>query len=138
MQIVSGLVPVIAVNKTADVNEDIKIGMAEAIFALQIVADLRNRPPEMNSIGNKAIDESSELSFIIAAFDADSDTMTYSVSNLPDSAIFDPTTRIFSWTPTYSQSGTYNVTFTVTDSNGGSDSETVTITVNDKTPALSR
>ena len=93
-------------------------------------------PPELNLIGNKTIDEASELSFSISASDPDGDTLTYSASVLPTGATFDSNTSEFSWTPTSSQSGTYNVTFTVTDSMGESDSETITITVSDKPPVF--
>ena len=135
LQVLCDLTPD-GVNKDADVNGDSKVGLPEAIYVLQEVAGLRNHPPELNPIGNKTIDEASELSFSISASDPDGDTLTYSASVLPSGATFDPGSKTFSWTPTYSQSGIYNVTFVVTDSNGDSDSETITITVNDKTPVF--
>ena len=60
------------------------------------------------------------------------DTLTYSASGLPAGASFNTASRRFSWTPTYSQSGSYTVTFSVDDGTGagGTDSETITITVN--------
>ena len=92
-----------------------------------------NSPPELASIGNKTVAEGATLSFTISATDADvGDTLTYSASNLPSGAGFDPVTRTFSWTPGYTQAGTYNnVRFTVTD-NGSpqmNDYEDITITV---------
>ncbi|MBU0573329.1 MAG: putative Ig domain-containing protein, partial [Candidatus Margulisbacteria bacterium] len=70
------------------------------------------------------------LSFVISATDPDNNPLSYSASNLPSGASFNASTRTFSWTPTYDQSGTYNnITFTVSDGSL-TDSESITITVN--------
>jgi hypothetical protein len=56
--------------------------------------------------------------------------LTYSASNLPQGASFTPATRTFSWTPTNDQAGVYpNVRFQVSDGSL-TDSENITITVN--------
>lgn len=136
LQVLVGISPSTTVDLSGDVNGDDKIGLEEVVYALQKVAELRNDPPELNPIGNKTIDEDSTLSFSISAFDPDGDTMIYSASGVPDGANFDQSTRTFVWTPAYSQSGNYNVTFTVMDSKGDSDSETISITVMDKTPVF--
>jgi parallel beta-helix repeat protein len=129
LQVCIGLASTSAIHKEADVNGDNKIGLEEAIHALQVVAGRYNHPPELNPIGNKSVDKNSELSFSISGSDADGDTLTYSASNLPNGATFNPGTRTFSWIPTDSQSGPYDVTFTVTDIFGALDSETIRITV---------
>ena len=90
-----------------------------------------NRVPVLAAIGNKAVDENALLSFVISATDADSDTLTYSATNLPSGATFTAGTRTFAWTPGGTQAGNYSVSFSVTDPNGGIDSETITITVGD-------
>jgi hypothetical protein len=128
-QILVGISPSTPVNLSGDVNGDNRIGLEEAIHALQVVAGRYNHPPELDPIGNKIADENSELSFSISGFDTDGDALTYSAYDLPDGAIFNPSTRTFSWTPTDSQSGLYDVTFTVTDIYDASDSETIKITV---------
>ncbi|MFC1624756.1 putative Ig domain-containing protein, partial [Candidatus Omnitrophota bacterium] len=90
-----------------------------------------NRVPLFDTIGDKTIDEGVLLTFTISASDPDEDTLTYSASNLPTGASFDASTKTFSWTPTYDQAGMYpNVYFEVTDGSL-SDSEDITITVND-------
>jgi hypothetical protein len=90
-----------------------------------------NRPPVLNPIGAKPVDEGELLEFTITATDPDGDTLTYSASNLPTGSEFDPDTQTFIWTPDYEQAGNYDVVFTVTDDGTPnlSDSETVTVTV---------
>ena len=97
-----------------------------------------NNPPVLSSIGNKSVNEGQALSFTISATDPDGDTLNYTASNLPYGTIFNESTRTFSWTPTYSQAGTYsNITFQVSDGTD-IDSESITITANNvnRTPAL--
>ncbi len=50
------------------------------------------------------------------------------MTGLPAGAIFNSSERRFSWTPDYTQAGSFNITFTVADSLF-SDSESVAITV---------
>ena len=76
-----------------------------------------NSPPAIVPIPNQTVNEGQTLSFAVSATDPDGDTLTYSASNLPAGASFDPATRTFTWTPSYGQAGNYtNVEFTVTDS----------------------
>ena len=93
----------------------------------------RNTPPTLNPIGPKAVNEDTELRFTISATDLDvpAQTLTYSVTGLPTGAIFNATTREFTWTLAEDQGGTsYQVTFSVTDGEFSA-SEIVTITVNE-------
>jgi len=86
-----------------------------------------NSPPVLGAIGNKNATVGNQLSFQVSATDADADALTYSASNLPAGATFNPGTRTFSWTP--AQAGTHpNVHFEVTDGTA-SDSENIMITV---------
>jgi PKD repeat protein len=99
-----------------------------------------NNSPVLSSIGNKSVNENATLSFTVSATDIDGDTLTYSASNLPGGASFNTSTRVFTWTPSFSQAGTYNnVTFSVSDGSGGTDAEAITITVNNvnRAPVLS-
>jgi len=90
----------------------------------------------LNAIGNKSIKEGVALSFTISGSDADGDTLTYSASNLPSGATFDPATQTFSWTPGHSQAGVYaGVCFQVSDGQMP-DSEDITITVRNVIPTL--
>jgi len=135
LQILSSSKTVAPVHRAADVDGDNKIGVAEAIYVLQCIARLRNNhSPVLATIGNKSVDESSSLTFTLSATDEDNDPLTFSVSSLPSDATFNVSTKTFSWTPTYSQSGFYPVTFTVNDGFGGEAFETINITVIDKVP----
>ena len=62
------------------------------------VTDL-NRAPVLAAVGNKLVKAEGTLTFTISATDADGDGLTYSASDLPSGATFDPATRTFSWTP---------------------------------------
>ena len=88
-----------------------------------------NNPPVLDPIGNKLIDEGTLLSFTVSATDIDGDTLTFTENNTPPGAIFDESSLTFSWTPTYTQAGTYTMTCTVDDGKE-SDSETISIVVN--------
>ena len=96
-----------------------------------------NNAPLLNPIGTMSVDEGSLLSFIISAFDSDGDILTYSATGLPVGATFNASTKTFNWTPDYNQSGTYNITFSVSDGSL-SDGKIVAITVNNvnQAPAL--
>jgi hypothetical protein len=106
--------------------------MASASEAITITVGNVNRPPALDPIGSKTVKEGQLLTITITANDPDGDTLTYSASNLPAGATFDPTTQTFSWSPAYDQAGNYpEVRFTVTDSGipAASASEAITITV---------
>ncbi len=90
-----------------------------------------NRPPVLNPIGAKSVDEGNLLTFTVTASDPDGDGLTLSASNVPTGASFSPSSQVFSWTPDYGDAGIYNVQFTVTDNGtpAESDLEIVPITV---------
>jgi len=90
-----------------------------------------NHAPVFDNVpGSLSVDENSLLEFTIHATDPDGDKVTYSVSNLPAGAVFDSQTGVFSWTPSYTQSGTYQVTFNASDGDTYA-SKTIDIIVND-------
>ena len=87
-----------------------------------------NHPPVLAPIGNRSVAAGSTLTFTISAVDVDGDALTYSATNVPPGASFDPSTRVFAWTPTIAQTGTYSMTFSVADGTV-SDSEGIAIHV---------
>ena len=98
-----------------------------------IVAEV-NRAPELNAIGDQTVGEAQTLNFTLSASDPDDDGVSFAVAEAPAGAAL--TAATFSWTPTFNQSGIYNLTFTATDERDGVDSETIAITVEDRTPPL--
>ncbi len=87
-----------------------------------------NNPPVLNSIGSKTVAAGQPLTFAIAGSDPDGDVLTFSAGSLPTGAVFNPTARTFTWTPTANQAGTYAIVFTVSDGQA-QQSETVPVTV---------
>ena len=90
-----------------------------------------NQAPVLEQISNQTVNAGSTIRFAVNATDPDGDSLTYSLLlDLPDNAMFNTTTRIFSWTPGSGQLGSYIVTFAVSDGMLH-DSKSVQITVND-------
>ncbi|NLY74548.1 MAG: tandem-95 repeat protein [Firmicutes bacterium] len=110
---------------TFQVNDG-QITVARDVY---IVVNQVNRAPVLEEIGDQIVNEGQLLEFTVAAVDPDGDELTYTATGLPEGASFDPTTRVFSWTPSYAQAGIYTVTFQVSDG-GLTDSIEVKITVN--------
>lgn len=105
---------------------------------LTITVNNVNRPPVFTpAIGNKTVDETKTLAFTIHAVDPDGDAVTYAVDDSPLRQYFDMKTLTFTWTPTYEEAGTYQMTFRATDGDKES-AETITIAVNNvnRTPVL--
>jgi len=109
-------------------------GQLEDIETITITVNNVNRKPVIQPIGNKSVNENSTLTFTVSATDPDGDPLTYSAQNLPTGAVFSSNT--FTWTPTYDQAGSYQVTFIASDGQT-TNSQTVTINVIDCTPVIS-
>lgn len=98
--------------------------LAEASFFVK-----NNHAPKFDLIGDKSVNEGSELSFLVSATDEDGDNLVYSASGLPEGATFDSNT--FTWTPSYEQAGEYEVTFKVSDGKA-EDSKAIVVSITDK------
>ncbi|MGH8004305.1 MAG: Ig-like domain-containing protein, partial [Limisphaerales bacterium] len=96
-----------------------------------ITANNVNRAPVLNTIGAKSTNENQQLQFQVSSSDPDLTTPTFSAVNSPSGAVFVDSTNgagSFTWTPTFAQAGSYNVTFIASDGSLA-DSEAVAITV---------
>ncbi len=83
-----------------------------------ITVDNTNRSPKFVAVQSKTVNENAPLKFSIQAKDPDSQDqgrLAYKATSLPTGAVFDTSSQTFSWTPTFAQSGTYSVTFQVSD-----------------------
>lgn len=75
-----------------------------------------NLPPKFDSfIGTIDGREGTLISFKASASDPEEDAITYSSENLPPGATFDKNTASFSWTPSYTDAGTYNFKLKASD-----------------------
>jgi C1A family cysteine protease len=75
-----------------------------------------NDPPYFDDISYEFDGyEGSELSFTAAVVDPDGDKLTYSGLNLPQGMNVGSATGTVTWTPNYTQAGSYTITITVTD-----------------------
>jgi len=116
--------------------------MLSVADTITITVEHVNRLPDLPPVESKSIDENAALTFeIVEGSDPDAEDqnrLKYSAENLPEGASYDPVTRMFSWTPTYEQSGTFIVDFLLSDGAEGVDREPVTITVNhvDRKPEI--
>ena len=95
---------------------------------VQALYQTGDQPPVFIPIKSQAVGSGQTLNFTLSASDPDNTNLTYSATSLPSGASFNATTRTFSWTPSVSQTGTYNVTFIVSDGIL-TDSESIAITV---------
>lgn len=82
------------------------------ILAMYQAAD---QPPVLAAIGAKAVVTGQPLAFTLSASDPDNATLTFSASSLPSGASLNAATGAFAWTPSNSQTGTYNATFAASD-----------------------
>ncbi|MBI2954328.1 MAG: tandem-95 repeat protein, partial [Chloroflexi bacterium] len=108
-----------------------------ATETITVIVGEVNRPPVLAAIGDRSIDEGLDLLFTATATDPDvpGNTLMFSLdAGAPDGASIDGSTGAFAWRPGEDQGpGVYSITVRVTDNGEGtlSDSETITVTVNE-------
>jgi len=102
-----------------------------------------NTPPTVGSISPSSyiIDQGETVTFSVSASDADGDNLSLEASGLPVGATFSPSNPVtgssnvsgtFTWTPSFSQSGTFGINFQATDGPGAKSAiRSVVITVNE-------
>ena len=74
-----------------------------------------NNPPDLQAISDISVEEGQLYSFTLNAADADDDPITYRCLDLPTGATVNMSSGVFSWTPTYTQSGIYDLKFAASD-----------------------
>jgi hypothetical protein len=93
-----------------------------------------NRAPVLTAPLTQQVDEGVNLAFTVTASDQDGDHVTLTADQVPSGASFTDNgdnSAAFSWTPSNTQSGTYNVAFTGNDGRGGTGTAGTMITVMD-------
>lgn len=71
--------------------------------------------PYWNKIGDASVEQGQSLSITASAQDDGGDPLFYQSVQMPENASFNPTTRVFSFAPSFNQLGSFPVTLSVTD-----------------------
>ncbi len=104
---------------------------AKAVFSITVLNT--DRPPMLEPIGAKTLNEGKILSFSIRASDPDSDKLSLIADPLPRGAAFTDHgdgTGAFTWQTQLDQAGRYSIDFSAIQPEGGlKDTETVSITL---------
>ncbi|OXM86923.1 DUF7594 domain-containing protein [Paenibacillus rigui] len=87
-----------------------KQGLTASAKIVVTVADEPNAP-EFVPLNNISAQEGSSVHFSVYATNPLGKALPYQAEGLPDGAVFNATTGEFDWTPSYRQSGAYNVVF---------------------------
>ncbi|HET9251866.1 MAG TPA: putative Ig domain-containing protein, partial [Candidatus Eisenbacteria bacterium] len=100
---------------------------------IQVTVNEVNEAPVLAAIGNKTVNEGVLLSFTATATDADlpAQTLTFSLGAGAPAGAAITAGGAFTWTPSEAQSGLHSITVNVSDGAGGTDSETIQVTVNE-------
>jgi hypothetical protein len=109
---------------------------------ITITVENVNRAPVLEPIGDKTGKVDELLEFTLEAKDPDDDLLTYSAKmltadeteDLPAGATLNPVAGEFSWTPDYTQAGSYQIRFSVSDGNLTTE-EVIIITVSELSPS---
>jgi len=88
------------------------IGSQNLSMSQPIVDD---HAPTFQAIADQSVEEGQLLSFTLSASDLDNDPVTYRCLNLPEGAAVDAASGVFSWVPTHTQSGVYDLKFAASD-----------------------
>jgi len=91
-------------------------GIATTTRTVILTVGAVDRAPIFDATPDQAGAEGSLLSFAVHAADPDGDAVAYHATGLPQGATLDAQTGAFSWTPGFTQAGSYAVTFTASDS----------------------
>ncbi len=76
----------------------------------------QNHPPSLSVPSSVTATPGARIAFVVNATDPDvGETIALTAARLPSGASFDQSMRQFLWSPTASDLGSYNVTFTATD-----------------------
>ncbi len=103
-----------SVNDTVNLCSAGNCSNSSASQAVVITVSNLNRPPVLGQIGNKTVKVGELLQFTVNGSDPDGDVLGFSTqTSLPSGASFNPSTRVFSWTP--QSVGSFPIVFVVSD-----------------------
>lgn len=106
----------------------------EDINETEFTLVVKNRPPEFTSNPETSVKEGDNYRYEISAEDSENDPITISATQIPTEFLsFNDNgdgTAVLSGTPSYNQSGSYNIALQVSDNNGGTNTQSYTLEVN--------
>jgi len=112
-----------------------------AAYVIQLEGAAASGAPVVTAPATASGPENSPLTVNVTASDPNGDAITsLTATGLPSGATFTPgagnTSGTLSWTPSFSQSGSYTVTFIASNALSGSASTTITVTNVDRAPVV--
>ncbi|WNO11572.1 putative Ig domain-containing protein [Teredinibacter sp. KSP-S5-2] len=94
-----------------------------------ISVEERNLAPTIDSSPVTQAVENTLYQYQVTAIDGNGDALTYALGQFPPGMTIEPLTGLVSWTPTTEQIGTHDIIVVVSDTRGGSGSQSFTVTV---------
>lgn len=110
------------------VTDDGEPPLSDELDVIIVVAS-SGEAPVFEAIGAQSVNEGQTLRFTVSATDPDGGAVTYSAVSIPTGSTFTAGTGVFSWSPSYSQSGSYTARFQARDEDDLSSFLDVSITV---------
>jgi RHS repeat-associated protein len=102
-------------------------GVQTSRYTFIVTVQSATQVPVLYPIGDKVAVIGQPFSLTIQAAESDQDNLTFAMTGLPTAATLSTTTfygqATLNWTPTALDAGAYNVTFTVTDTGNGTDTQ---------------
>jgi PKD repeat protein len=88
----------------------------QATLSKTIIISVQGVAPALTILGNQTVVSGTWINFTVSGASNSGGAVTLSATGLPAGASFDPSTGAFSWRPSQTQTGSYIITFTATDS----------------------
>lgn len=119
-------------------KHDIYVMVADLSSVLFMI---HNRPPVLAKVGNKTVAENQKLEFKVRGDDPDGNPVFFGAHFLPEGATFNAKDSLFTWTPSFEQSGVYQgIIFSITENTQtklfSRDTIAITVTHVNRVPAL--
>src|SRR5690606_27381569 len=85
-------------------------------FTITVTAATKNTPPTISGLPSRSVLQNADYEFVPSAFDADGDTLSFSIANRPAWATFDRATGRLAGRPDGDDVGTFrNIVISVSD-----------------------
>ncbi|MCB1045441.1 MAG: hypothetical protein KDC35_21035 [Acidobacteria bacterium] len=96
-------------------------------FSIQV--DQANQAPVITSSPVTSVNATEPYAYDVEATDGDGDTLVFSLTTAPVGMTIDPLSGLVTWNPAESDEGNHAISILVDDQNGGTDTQSFTLTV---------